>query len=208
MSSALERKVESLERRLSEERKSHRKQINAKNKALEKAQSGILFELAASYPHLRDLVAELHRAHHMATPLRSPTGDGKTAETVTPLETGASTKADRSRLDWIDESIGALAKRISDSLGERGPLEEQGPQCWEADCPARGWFQSFTAEACTTCGTPFGRHKPTDLTKIKPKGRCWTRGCRRRGKTYYGSCPECGTVPAGWSQPALGPNHG
>lgn len=209
MSSALEREVESLRRRLSQERKSHRKQINAKNKALERARSGLIFEMTPSYPHLRALVAELYRAHQYASPMKSPTGDGSVSnEDPTPLDTGASTKIDRSRLNQIDHELERLTKKISSWLGERGPLEEKGPQCWEPDCPARGWHQAFVAKECTTCGQPFGRHRPLkDLTSIRPKGRCWTRGCRLRGKTYRGSCSECGHTPAGWSRPQPAQEH-
>ncbi len=94
------------------------------------------------------------------------------------------TSIKESETPQIDEKLETLRDQIKTRLEPRGdnPLDK-GPQCWQPDCPSRGWPQTFDATKCGTCDRPFGRHKPTDLTKIGPKSkRCWIRDCPMRGK--------------------------
>lgn len=181
---ALEREVSSLRDQIARMKRSHTETINAKNHQLEEARLGdVLFEVGTSFPHFRDLVTLLRKAHTAAVPLRSPTGDGRSTSMVTPLESGASTRVDRDRVDDINDLMKKLVDRIQEKISPKGPLEDiYRPQCWNPDCPSRAAHQAIDRTECISCSQPFGRYKPlNDLTRPADM-RCWTRGCPHRGK--------------------------
>lgn len=183
---ALDRDNDSLRDRLDNERKQHAREIAEKNDELEALRQSTIAELTSTFPNFRPLVTQLLVAHTAASPLRSPTGNSRNSKDFYyPDDDAASTEAERSKVDEINDDIGALAAKVERKFTdrERGRLDDvYRPQCWNPQCPARGWFQPIDATECHTCGDPFGRYKPlNDLTQAVDK-RCFTRGCPGRNK--------------------------
>lgn len=185
--SALEHENKSLRDRIARMTDSHRKTINAKNQALAEARLGdVLFEISDTFPSFPALVTQLRGAQLAAAPLRSPTGDGRSTSTPTPLESGASTRRARAQAREINKKLARLVDHLRELVGnpDTSLIEDvYRPQCWNATCPSRGIFQAFDRTECITCDEAFGRYKPlNDLTQLASQ-RCWTQGCPFRGKT-------------------------
>lgn len=180
---ALERQLRSLEAEMGRLQLDHAKELNAKNGTLR--DTGLArIDLYQTYPNLRRLTDLLGRAHDAASPLRSGNSDHRPEKGAPPDPTGnlaTSIRIDDERTTDIDLKLERLAEWIEDNMGDRGPIDEPRPQCWNPQCLMWGLFQAFTADVCIECEHGFGefRYKPKYLRERK---RCWTRDCPERGK--------------------------
>ena len=200
--------VARLREKLTRQEADHRRQLNAKNKAIEALKgerAAELASLAATFRHLLPLVEQLHLVASLADPGRSSTWDPTNSPTTrdedphlssdgVSTRKGRDTTVDRERVEWADQEIGKLVDRIRRHMAPRSEQpagKTEGPQCWYPDCDSRAVPQAMDATECRTCGRTFGRYVPIDFGTA-PKRRCWLRGTDHRGESFTGeSCPKC-----------------
>lgn len=182
-----DRNVKSLKDKLHRQEHAHQQTLKAKNDELRILRElGPAGGLHRSFPHLLDLLSLLVLVHDGAAVLRSPTFEPRSPGYGDPTGTHAANgSADRARVSQIDARIGSWAEWLRDQLGDRGELDERGPQCWNPDCLGRAVFQPFDAETCAHCGHAFSdfRYKPVYL---RERRRCGLRSCE--GRDRVGAC--------------------
>lgn len=162
-------------------------ELIASKTRIARSEGSLIFELGESYPALDNLISWLTKAHHAASPLRSPSGGRRNYETPDPTGNRATAPGpDRDRLEAIDGKLEDLATWIEDRMGDRGPLDDKSPICWNPECNAKGWAQPYFAEVCISCGDDFGKHRFKPTLVDGQRRRCKIRGCKGRDKV--GQC--------------------
>lgn len=166
---------------------------------LEAAHLGaVRFSLADTFPAFSELVHQLGRLQTACAPIASSTYDSRPSSKqkgntwgTTPIDTGASTSADRVIAKDVNDTLRSTAARISDALSPKGKLHPDehphlpAPICWNPSCHAhRQGFDRLIENGgpgtCVSCGDEFTAHRPYDDKTLPADKRCRTRGCPKR----------------------------